>query len=193
VGRVLIPILAVALGCTAAKKDSRQAEESGQPTGDSGQDTATAPGTNDLVHLDAWEPLAASEDPYPGHQPELVDCAEDAWHEEDGLLEIETGQCSYLNLTQPSRIGVAAGDSIELLVYHSALSSTDEPAQAHLAVLLDGRPILDQTIPIPSSSQIYDRTVLQDAATPAGAQVVIHLHNHGGNSWKLGHLRAVRD
>jgi hypothetical protein len=38
--------------------------------------------------------LAASEETFPGHQPELVDCAEDAWHEEDGLLEIETGQCS---------------------------------------------------------------------------------------------------
>ena len=161
----------------------------------SGQDSAVphSPDPVDRVLPTDWQALAEAEDPYPTHRPETVDCDPAGWHEEAGVLEVETNLCPYANLVHPTRADIEVGDTLSLLTYHSALSAVDEPAEAHLAVLVDGEPIFDRTIPIPSASEIYDHTVTALRAVPAGAPVVLHVHNHGGNAWKLAHLKRTRD
>jgi hypothetical protein len=155
--------------------------------------TVTPAETIDLVSPSSWQRLDADLDPYPEHRPEGASCPETSWFEEDGLLEIETSDCDYINLTQPSAAEIREGDRLELLVFHSSLSSVDEPAEAHIAVLLDGGVLMDEIIPIPSTSKIYDQTLVADVDVAKGGPIVLHLHNHGGNAWKLGHLRRVRD
>jgi hypothetical protein len=155
--------------------------------------TVTPAETIDLVSPSSWQRLDADLDPYPEHRPEGASCPETSWFEEDGLLEIETSDCDYINLTQPSAAEIREGDRLELLVFHSSLSSIDQPAEAHLVVLVDGLPILNETISIPSDSQIYEIDTSIQATAEAGAPVVVHLHNHGGNTWKLAYLRRVRD
>jgi len=176
------------LGCRQPKPVTVDSAPAGAETG-----TAPISGTETLAHPEGWAELPQADDPYPLHRPDSVDCDPEAWHEEDGLFEVETNLCNYINLVQPSQSDVIPGDAIELLVFHSALSSVDEPAEAHIAVLLDGGVLMDQIIPIPSTSEIYDQTILAETNVAKGAPIVLHLHNHGGNAWKLGHLRRVRD
>ena len=57
--------------------------------------------------------------------------------------------------------------------------------------MLDGEPLWDVTVPIPAAAQLYDVTVPMDRDVPAGAEVVVHVHNHGGNTWRVAHARAV--
>ncbi len=161
----------------------------GESTDDSG---SSSPGTIDLVRAEDWARLAKRLDSFPDHRPDEIECDSDGWHPEAGVLEVETNNCNYASLVQSSRASVVSGDTVDLLVYHSALSAL-EPAEAHVAVLLDGETLWEETIPIPSASEIYDISIVPTRDVPAGSPVVLHLHNHGGNAWKLGHLRRVRD
>ena len=147
----------------------------------------------DLVVPTDWKALPQADDPYPSHRPDIVDCDPAGWHEEAGVLEVETNVCPYANLLQPTRAAIQTGDTLSLLTYHSALSAVDEPAEAHLAVLVDGDPIFDRIIPIPSASEIYDHEFTAQRDIPAGSPVVLHVHNHGGNAWKLAHLKRASD
>jgi len=179
--------LSIALGCAPSVPESGKTS-----TGLTDSAEADLPGTEDLTLPEDWAALPEASDPFPDHRPESVDCDEAGWHEEDGVLEVETNLCNYASLVQLSQADVLPGDGIELLVYHSALSSVDEPAEAHFAVLLDGTVLWEETIPIPSASEIYTPDLQATAAVVQGTPIVVHLHNHGGNAWKLGHLRRVR-
>ncbi len=64
-------------------------------------------------------------------------------------------------------------------------------AEAHVAVTLGGDIVWDQVFPIPADMEVH---VLQWTASsdyPAGSRWVLHLHNHGSNTWLLGPLEMA--
>ena len=171
------------------KSQVPQTDSASQPTEETG---SPAKNTVALITENDWSELPAEDDPFPSHRPDPVQCDPDGWHPEDGVLEIETNLCNYASLTQPSLASVEAGDTLDLLVYHSALAAP-EPAEAHISILLGADVIWEANIPIPSISEIYSSTLTAPSAAPAGTPVVIHLHNHGGNAWKVAHLKRMGD
>ncbi|NND66592.1 MAG: hypothetical protein HKN19_03295, partial [Halioglobus sp.] len=135
-----------------------------------------------LIDATAWQ--SATEDVFPGHRPQDVNCPPNSWYEEDGALEVETGYCDYLSLDQASLAPVNKGDLIRLVLWHGQLRF-DAPAEAHVAIALDGEVLWEDDIEIPSSGGVYDIVVPATVNAPAGAQVQYHLHNHGYNTWTL--------
>lgn len=177
-----IGLLGLLMACSGG------AQETGPvPSGDSA-DPPGGPG-GDLVRAEAWG-LGAGTDPFADHRTEDHVCDPAGVFVEEGLLEVRTALCGYAVLGQPSQVALAAGDEIELLLYHSALTA-QTPAEAHVALTLDGALLWEQAVPIPSPSDVYSHTLVAPAHAAAGAPVVLHLHNHGSNAWNLGHLRAV--
>lgn len=103
---------------------------------------------------------------------------------EPNSLEVATGRCSFLGLHQPSAFRVAAGHRIDLAFSHDRLLA-EEPSEGHVAVMLGDLVLWDDTIAIPAEPARFTHSVVVDAAIPAGTPVVLHLHNHGDNTWNF--------
>jgi hypothetical protein len=140
------------------------------------------------------DPLAWVEDraadPAPEHAAVHPDgaapCPPGAFEEELGGVEIDTGTCGYVVLSQPLLAPIRGRGRVDLLAWHNDLAAL-EPGEAHLLLTLDGAAILDAVVPIPSEADVWSET-LDAPRAEAGAPVVIHLHNHGANTWNVNAL-----
>lgn len=137
-----------------------------------------------LIDAAAWQPVSAAQDSLASHRPADFNCPDNAWYEENGALEAETGYCNYLSLAQPSKASINKGDNIHLVLWHAQLRF-DEPAEAHVAISVGGTVVWEDFIEIPNKGGIYDITVPSTVAAAAGESVEYHLHNHGYNTWTL--------
>ena len=146
----------------------------------------------DLVSYEKWLVLDDSQDPHPDHRKADHNCDPDGVLAEDEVLEINTDDCSYAIVGQPILHDVQAGDEVELLLYHSALSSIDQPAEGHFSLWIGDNLFWEQTVSIPASSEIYAVPLVVVWAASTGDLARIHLHNHGGNSWRVAHIRRMR-
>jgi mono/diheme cytochrome c family protein len=137
-----------------------------------------------LIDVADWQQQGAALDSLASHRPDSVNCPSNAWYEEDGALEVETGYCNYLSLTQASKAPINKGDNIHLVLWHGQLRF-DEPQEAHVAVSVGGKVVFDQQVEIPSDGGIYDVAIPSTVDVATGEPVEFHLHNHGYNPWTL--------
>ena len=151
---------AVALGCGSSEPTSR------------------ADGTPVTVNAD-WVPVAAADDPFQD-RPETVSCPASGYGLEDGFFEIETDACGYGTFMQLSQVAIAQGQAIRVNLWHSPLSS-EEPAEAHLAIQLGDWLMFERRIPIPNPAQVLDEYIVAGRDIEAGTPVYLHVHNHGNN------------
>ena len=158
-----------------------------------GSDTAESLGDSvDLVDHDGWTQLSPDMDPFPDHRRPDHDCDPDGVLPEDGVLEVNTNDCGYAVLGQPISADIQPGDWVELLMYHSALASVESPAEGHFSLWLGDTEFWGRTITIPAAAEIYLVPIQVDWSLAAGTQARIHLHNHGGNSWRVAYIRRHR-
>jgi hypothetical protein len=140
-----------------------------------------------LIDPTRWTQLSQGEDPFADRLPEVA-CAPDAAVpevlSETLAYGVDTGRCNYLTARQTTLTHVAAGESVVIRLWHFELDAPN-PGEAHAVALLDGLPLLDRRIPIPSPGGLVKVEVPIDRAIAAGAPVHFHLHNHGANSWAL--------
>lgn len=154
-------------------------------------DSAVTTGRLDLADPELWVALDAADDPFADHRPDPVDCDPAGLFVETGLFEVDTSLCGYVSAAQTLTADVRVDDTLQVLVYHAALSAS-EPAEGHVAILIGEHLVWEQTVAIPSGSGVYSSEVGAAFDAPVGTQAVFHLHNHGNNSWNLGHLRRDR-
>ncbi|MEM6994075.1 MAG: hypothetical protein AAF721_26415 [Myxococcota bacterium] len=128
-------------------------------------------------------------DPFPEHRPAEVDCTVDAHVLEHTALELSTAECNYFYVEASTLTGIAPGDRITVRAFHDDLAAL-EPADAHLALSIDGNVVWDEEIAIPSPATPYTVTVTADFGAPPGSPVGLHLHNHGLNTYRLLDVRA---
>jgi hypothetical protein len=142
-----------------------------------------------LIDHAAWEATPAEEDPLVDHRPPTVDCGIAGWYVENDELEIDTNFCNYAALRQSSLRAIDACSLLRIEFYHFDLLAP-EPAQAHAALLIDGQVVWEKHIDIPGGGKafkaaVYEEEFTSPLAAPAGAEVMLHLHNHGQNTWTL--------
>lgn len=143
-----------------------------------------------LVPLSHFAPLAADDDPLEGHRPATVDCNDlVGWYLEGDALEIDTGACNYLALGAAAQVAVPKGAPISTTISHYDLTS-DLPASAHIALLLNDAVLWQETIAVPTSAGVLELNVPAPVAVEIGDVVSLHLHNHGQNSYKFQSLRV---
>ena len=105
-------------------------------------------------------------------------------------LDVDTGSCNFLTLTQPTVLGLRAGQSVEVVAWHLDLFS-EVPATAHAAVLLGDQIIWEKLVDIPSTPKLFADVVTVDFDAPLGTPIWFHLHNHGSNEWRLLRIHVV--
>ena len=178
------------LGCTTLERKQTVDTESTAPMQGT-TDTASDNDAVDLVLFDQWGILDSDQDPFPDHRMAHHNCDPSGVLPEDNVLEINTNDCDYAVVGQPLRAPIQSGDMVELLMYHSALSAIDEPAEAHFSVMIGDQTFWDITIDIPWQSEVYLVPIEIDFDGEAGTMVRVHLHNHGGNSWRVAYLKQI--
>jgi hypothetical protein len=137
-----------------------------------------------LVQGEAWRMESAQADPLGHERPAQVECPSAAWGPELGGLEIQTGTCNYFFATQPGLVAIEQGDAIDVVVFHERLDAA-EPAEGHVAILVDDELVWEAHVEIPSEANVLEARVIAPRAWPAGATVGLHLHNHGYNAWTV--------
>ncbi len=152
-----------------------------------------------LIDHHAWEVLPETDDPLASHRPATIECGIAGWYVEDQVgepkLEIDTNYCNYAALRQPTLVAIEAGAHIRLNFYHFNLVAP-EPAQAHVAILVEDTLLWEQVIEIPGDGTAAQARVWQDEVfvspltAPAGAELILHVHNHGQNTYTLVSLEA---
>lgn len=139
-----------------------------------------------LVDLSLWRAVDADLDPF-DDAPEGAVCPSTSFLVEfspEPALEVDTGQCNYLTLTQPALDDLGAGEWLTMLAGHSALTA-DAPAQAHVVLQLGDQVLLEEWVDIPSDPGELRVERQAQVWTPQGTPVWLHLHNHGENSWSF--------
>lgn len=135
-----------------------------------------------LVDHAAWS--VATSDPLADHRPADAHCEKGSYDVEDDALEVQTGYCNYLVLDQASLAAVRTGDQLELLMLHADLDAA-EAGKLHIALLWEDTIAWETTSAIPSSAKVFDLKWTAPADRPLGSRLVLHLHNHGFNSYKF--------
>jgi hypothetical protein len=142
-----------------------------------------------LVLPNVWKPVPAAMDPLAAHRPAQVQCPLGGWLFEPQGLEISTLLCNYAMFSQPSRAAIVKGARVVASVYHFDLVA-EEPATAHVALLVGDNLVWEQDIAIPGKANAYAIDVPASFAADAGTPVYFHLHNHGQNTWTLGEIEV---
>lgn len=144
----------------------------------------------DLVQPHLWQPLAAADDPRRDHRPDTVTCPLGPGYliEPDGF-EVNTNGCNYAAFTQPTLAPIVPGAQIALDFYHFDLVAP-APATAHVLVLAGDHVLFEREIAVPGDAFVYDLDFVADFDLPAGAPAVLHLHNHGQNTWTLAQIQV---
>jgi hypothetical protein len=143
-----------------------------------------------LVFAQDWSPSTTENDPLAGHRPPTTSCPSSAWGEELDVLEVSTGECNYLSIEQPLAEVIAVGDPLRVQVWWQSLIAS-EPATGHLALLIDGEPIVDMQVAIPGAAEARSIEFESPVAAEPGATVTFHLHNHGANNWTLAEFARL--
>lgn len=184
--------LLVALACQQ-QTGQPVASEAGQNLDAADASIATLPHRVSLVDHARWERVSAEDDPA-GDRPADVSCLPEATTVEllgtEVTYGVETAHCNYLAVEQRTLVAVPAGATIAVRLWHFALSAK-EPAQAHARVLVAGRVVLDEIVPIPSDGGLVTAELIADQPLAVGATVHFHLHNHGENTWALVEISAA--
>ncbi len=144
-----------------------------------------------LVNHDLWEPADAEHDSF-ADRPDTVNCPPSGYGVEDGFFEVTTDACDYATFKQLALIGATTTDQLRLIFWHSPLSAP-EPAEAHVAVGVNGQVLWERYISIPNDAIVYDETISILEDFDKGDSLHYHLHNHGSNSWRLGSLERISE
>lgn len=178
---VTLSLLACApdLGSAGESDESDESDHAGEPDE-----------PLDLIDAGAWLATPAHLDPLAEHRPAPVVCPTGAYGLEFGVLEVDTGQCNYLSVSQPLTHALAPGDPLRVTIWWQTLIA-EAPAEAHLALLADGELLWETHVAIPGPAEAQQMEFVSPIAAEAGAALTFHLHNHGYNSWTLGSLELL--
>lgn len=130
-------------------------------------------------------------DPLATHRPATVSCDDlTSWGPEAEYVEVDTGRCNYLMISQPSLAAGKVGDRVLGRILYFDLTAP-EPAEGHVAVLIGTRVIAERTVAIPGRGDVFAFEEILTAPLEKGDPVYLHVHNHGQNNWRLYELAVV--
>lgn len=157
------------------------------------------PGASDelpLVTAEGWSLLPPDQDPWADERPDQVPCDPAGVRSEEQVLEVDTGLCGWASLMQPLRATVPAGAELELLAYHGTLTGTGPadsaaPEWGRMELRIGEHALWSVDVQLPAAAQVYSTLIPVDRSLPAGAPLLLHVHNHGANSWRFAALKLL--
>ena len=164
-------------------------------TGGCGEDTEVEPlPPRSLVDHLAWSTHQSDTYPHPVQSGELVPCIiGDSIRFEaiggESTLAVDTEDCNFAYIVQPSLSRVRRGEAIALRIWNWQLTSPVD-ATAKLAVEIGSHLIWSKTISIPNHSSIHALNWVAPAAIAEGTPIRFFVSNHGQNEYNFIELTA---
>lgn len=122
-------------------------------------------------------PLAALEG------PPLAPCGPGGLLAESDILEIRTAWCDPADVVAPLPFDVTPGTGVDITLSHSALIA--DGGQAHFALFVGDEQVWDHETTLPAPAAFLSPRVHVRAFHAVGTPVMLHVHNHGSNTYKL--------
>jgi hypothetical protein len=146
-----------------------------------------------LTPAEEWAPTPYADDLWALERPTEIECApQNGWTIEAGGVEVDTGACDYLSLSQPLSRPIEAGAPLRLTLWWQNLIAT-APSEGHLAVVLDGHLLWEERVTIPGPADARDLELVAPIGAAEGSLITLHLHNHGANTWRFQGLYAASE
>lgn len=145
------------------------------------------PGPVPLIEGSGWSAADASLDPQAEHGG--TPCY-GGFAEELGGVEIDTAICDYAVLQHALIEGFSARDTLGLNWWHSDLVAED-PGVGHVLLTIGDETLYEAEVDIPTGAQAYLLDLEPGFAAQAGDPLILHLHNHGYNTWNLFDLSRL--
>ncbi|TNE87700.1 MAG: hypothetical protein EP330_17655 [Deltaproteobacteria bacterium] len=137
----------------------------------------------------SWTAAPATADPMPEHD-EGAACGAGGFGEELGGVEVDTEICPYAVLQHALLDSFEPGDTLRINWYHSDLVWAEQ-TEGHLLLTLDGEVLYERTVPIPADAAAYLEEFEPELGAAEGDPLVLHLHNHGFNTWNMFSLERL--
>lgn len=156
------------------------------------------PARQSLVERERWAWVEdAADDVFGGERPAGLVCdpvlgITEELLDDERVLELDTGFCDYATVRQASLAALEVGDVVEIRMFHWDLT-TPAPAQAHLALAIAGTVVWEELVPSPAAAALVEADIEVTRDVPVGAELQLHVHNHGANSYDLVSLEVVRE
>ncbi|MFT5431684.1 MAG: hypothetical protein ACI9OJ_002381 [Myxococcota bacterium] len=207
--RTLLALLVVSLGCSSESSsagavvdvvgstsdddaeviDLDAAEPADALLPDSQTDTVVAV-KRSIIDNRAWTVVDKALDPFyeaAGGKADM--CPPEALkieEEPDGpWFDVRTKTCGYVTVTEPSQTAVNIGSELFVRVWHFKATEGDGPFHLALALGDEADVVWEETIGIPSDSNLLFTGFTAEKSYPKGTPVYFHVSNHGDNSWNL--------
>ena len=142
-----------------------------------------------LATADGWLLLDPGEDPIPDRSPAAGPCERLGYGAEGTAFEVQTGDCPHGVFSQPAGHAAPAGSTVTASAWHMDLFA-EQDAHGHLALQL-GTDRAEIRPAIPGPPGAYTLRVTLNMPLEAGDPIVLHVHNHGSNSWYLGPVAVL--
>jgi hypothetical protein len=156
-------------------------------------------GSERLVDHGAWGLVETPEtDPFATDRgrPAVHACQDAAYFEPTpGTLEVELAYCRerYVSLHQSTRVALHAGDKLNFTLSHLLLRPlTEDVTEAYIGLAINGAIAWQYTIQILAVANSYPIEAVVNQEFPLGSDVVLHLDNHGENSYTFTPFDVVR-
>lgn len=106
-------------------------------------------------------------------------------------VSVDTRRCSRATLEQPTLVPTMAGETLQLTIYHYAITSTAS-GDGLMTLAFGDRELWRETVPLPAEGRLIESKIVLPAAADAGAPIRWHVENHGDNTWHLVEASVMR-
>ena len=149
-----------------------------------------------LVNVFGWSVVELEHDPFyelwsnnvryreNEHGVELL---ADVW-----VYSVQTGNCNWLTVQQPSRNLVRAGDLVRAEIWHFALTAP-EAASAWVGLASADGILVKIREPIPQAARLIELEFTAQRDITEDTPIYFHVSNHGANSWHLLNIEINPD
>ena len=145
-----------------------------------------------LVNGENWSLVSQDNDPFPISDENTPPCTRIAFRPEYGGVELDTGICNHITLSQPASVAVARGASIYITGWHSTLVS-EEMGVGQMRVMLGDQDVWTIQSPIPGPAQSFDVEIINRVEVTPGERVYVHVSNHGANTWNILRIETEKE
>ena len=136
-----------------------------------------------LVVGQAWTPIAPSQDPFAHLIQDRIPCDWTSFGMEYGGIEVNTGRCGYLTLTQPLLSSISLQSNLKISAWHTPLLKGDLEGDAFFSLMVGDQLVWEKMLWIPSEAVSWEEIVESPIDAPEGTPLFLNVRNHGANSW----------
>lgn len=143
----------------------------------------------------AFVPVDGDLDPFAAARPEDDACPPgDGWWIEERAVEADTEFCAWLSVAQPLGVAPRGRHLLGGVSWNELTLLEGDPrddAEGTIAIAVGGEVLFEETRVIPGPSGFL-QVDLDLSGFSRADLVVLHVHNHGPNTWRFLPLRLDR-